>query len=268
MLLLYIILASLAEMLVALVGIFFVFLGSDKLKKYIAYFISFAVGTLLAVIFLSILPEAVSQTPADVVFAYTLLGFLSFFLLSRVLRWYHHHHENGVTCDHDGEPAGCISLEESEKRTNKSTGYLVLIGDLAHNAIDGVIITLAFLADVKVGIATTIAVLFHELPQEIADFFILINAGFSKKKALLLNLLSSSTTIIVAVLTYFIAVDATKAIGPALGLVAGNFLYIAASDLIPELHEWNKKGGSTVRQFSLILLGVAVMYLVLVLIPE
>ena len=268
MILLYIIIASIAEMLVALAGIFFVFLGSGKLKKYIAYFISFAVGTLLAVIFLSILPEAIEEASANVVLGWTLIGFLFFFLLSRGLHWYHHHHENGVMCDGDNKPIGCVSPDKHPDKNIKSSGYLVLMGDFVHNAIDGVIITLAFTADVKLGIATTIAVLFHELPQEIADFFILVNAGFSRKKALLMNFLSSSATPIVAVLTYFLIVDAEKVIGPALGLVAGNFLYIAASDLIPELHAWHKSGGSTVRQFALILLGIALMYGILVFIPE
>ncbi|GMQ94899.1 MAG: hypothetical protein BMS9Abin13_009 [Patescibacteria group bacterium] len=266
MILLYIVLATIAEMIVALAGIFFVFLGSEKLKRYLPYFISFSVGTFLAVVFLNILPEAMKYSSPDTILSYTLAGFLFFLLLSRFLHWYHHHEKR--ECSPEDGSSKCVRVDDT-RVSIKASGYLVLAGDFIHNFIDGIIIALAFLADVNIGIVTTIAVLFHEFPQEVADFFILINAGFSKKKALLFNFLVSSTTLVGAVITYFLAVNIDKFIGPALGLVAGNFLYIAASDLIPELQARHGAGtGSTIRQFSLILLGVFIMYTIIILMPE
>jgi len=264
MLLIYITIATLLEMLVALVGILFVFISTEKLKKYLPSFISFSVGTFLGVIFLNILPEAISKSSVNIALAYTLVGFLFFFILSRFLHWYHHHHE-----EEDKEAYHHISGAHMRIKSKKATGYLVLAGDSVHNAIDGVIIAMAFIADFNVGVVTTIAVLFHEFPQEVADFFILLNSGFSKMKALILNFAVSSTTLIAAVLTYFLAVNVDNVIGPALAIVAGNFLYIAAADLIPELHERHQAGtGSTLRQFSLIVLGILIMYAIISVMPE
>lgn len=264
MLFISIVIATLAEMLVALAGMFFVFMSAEKLRKYLPHFISLSVGAFLGVIFLDLLPEAIHESSTEVALSYTLIGFLFFFLLSRFLHWYHHHHE-----DEDNEVIHHTSELHPKMATKKSTGYLVLAGDSVHNTVDGVVIALAFIADFNVGVVTTIAVLFHEFPQEVADFFILLNSGFSKVKALMLNLAVSSTTLIAAVVTYFIAVDFDKIIGPALAIVAGNFLYIAAADLIPELHERHRAGtGSTFRQFSLIALGVLIMFVIISLMPE
>jgi len=153
-------------------------------------------------------------------------------------------------------------------KSKKTTGYLVLAGDSVHNFIDGVVIALSFIADFNIGVVTTIAVLLHEFPQEVADFFILLNSGFSKTKALMLNFTVAFTTPIAAIATYFLAFGTDKIIGPALGIVAGNFLYIAATDLIPELHEKHKNGASTLKQFSLIILGILIMYTIITLMPE
>lgn len=242
----YIIIASILESLVSLVGVIFLFFGFERLKSYIQYFISFSVGTFLGVIFFDILPEALEISEVQTVFLFVIVGFLFFFLLSRILNIYHAHHEDDLIC-HD--------------HYKKTSGYKVLIGDVIHNFIDGVIIALAFLADFQLGILTTIAVLLHEFPQEASDFFVLINSGFSKGKALLSNFLISFSTILGAILTYFFANNLEGIIGPALGLVAGNFLYIAASDLVPELHEgYREKGTSTIGQFILIILGVWLIY--------
>ncbi len=263
MLLIWIIIATLFEMLVALAGMLFVFISTEKLKKYLPLFISFSVGTFLGVIFLNILPEAIDKSSANTALAYTLVGFLFFFLLSRFLHWYHHHHE-----EEDKEAYHHIGGAHLMIKSKKATGYLVLAGDSVHNAIDGVIIALAFIVDFNVGVVTTIAVLFHEFPQEVSDFFILINSGFSKTKALVLNFAVATTTLFTAIITYFVASDMDKMIGPALGIVAGNFLYIAAADLIPELHERHKDGASTIRQFSLIVLGILLMYALILIMPE
>jgi len=246
--LLYIVIASILESLASLIGVVFLFLGYDRIKEYIQYFISFSVGTFLGVIFFDILPEALDVSNQETVFLYVIVGFLFFFLLSRFVNLYHVHYEEDLMC-HD--------------HYKRKSGYMVLAGDIIHNFIDGIIIALAFLADLHLGIITTIAVLLHEFPQEASDFFVLVHSGFSKGKALLFNFLVSLSTIAGALLAYFFAVNAENIIGPALGLVAGNFLYIAASDLIPELHTGHRENGAnTFGQFILIILGVGLMYII------
>ncbi len=243
---LYILSASIIESLVALIGILFLFLGYERFKKYLPYLVSFSVGTFLAVTFFELLPEASEHLGHELAPFYILGGFLFFFLLSRFLRWYHHHEE------------GC-----SEHGQIKVGGHLVLVGDFVHNFIDGIIIALAFMVNIPVGIATTVAVLSHEFPQEASDFFILINSGFSKSKALMFNLLVSLSTVLGATITYFLASKMDKIVGPALGIVAGNFLYIAMSDLVPELNHDHSGTKDTIIQFISIVLGILLIFFVM-----
>ncbi|MDD2935024.1 MAG: ZIP family metal transporter [Candidatus Pacebacteria bacterium] len=245
----YIILATVLESLVSLTGIFLIFLGYEKFKKHLSKFLSFAAGTFLAVIFFEILPEAVEKSSIENVSIYILIGFLFFFLFSRFLHWYHHHEEDDSCC-------------KKEERNFKSAGYLVLAGDFIHNFIDGIIIALAFASGIEIGIVTTIAVLAHEFPQEASDFFVLVNSGFSTSKALLTNFLVSLSTILGATMTFFAVSQVEKIIAPALGIVAGNFLYIAMSDLIPELNSKTRKTGDTAKQFVLIILGVLTIFII------
>ena len=238
----YIIIAVLIEMLVSLAGIFFVF---DQIKKYIHYFISFSVGTFLGVIFFNLLPETINLLSAEVGAMYILGGFLLFFILSRFLFWHHHHHHH-ETHDHDHI---------------KISGSMILVADFFHNFIDGILIVVAFLVDPALGIITTVAVLLHEIPQEISDFFVLIHAGFSKKRALLMNFLISSSTLLGAVVAFFFLSGVENALGPILGIATGNFLYIAASDLLPEIsHE--QKNTKILMQIGVLLLGILLMYFI------
>lgn len=238
----YIIIASLLQMLVAFVGLFFVFLGSDQIKKYVYYFISFSVGTFLGVVFFDLLPEAVELTEHGEGPMWILGGFLLFYILGRFLFWYHHHHSD-TECDHG---------------VSKESGVMVLTADVLHNFIDGILIAGAFMADTHLGVVTTIAVLFHELPQEISDFFVLVHSGMSKARALALNFLVSCSTLFGAMLGYF-ALSMTEGwVGPLLGIAAGNFLYIAASDLLPELNK-SSNAGKRIVQISLVFLGVFIM---------
>lgn len=245
---LYIIIASILESLVALTGILFLFIGYDRFKKYLPHLISFSIGTFLAVVFFELIPESSEMIGAELSSIYILIGFLFFFVFSKFLHWYHHH---------DGDCCPKTSL--------KTSGYLVLMGDFIHNFIDGIIIALAFIADFRIGIVTTVAVLFHEFPQEASDFFVMIHSGFSEGKALFFNFLVSLSTIIGAVLTYFLANKIDIIVGPALGLVAGNFLYISASDLLPEL---NKDHKNILHQLFFVFLGIFVIYLVTSLVHE
>ncbi len=241
MLFLWILGASILETVIAIIGQVAVFLGGERIKKYLRYFVSFAIGTLLGAVFLDILPEALEFAPAETVFIYVLVGFIAFFLLSRFLFWYHCH--NGE-CPVHGSPS------------------LILFGDAIHNFIDGVIIAMAFIANFKLGVITTFAVLLHEMPQEMSDFFVLLHRGYSRSKALFFNFLAAATTVIGAILTYIFAYSAESLIGPALGVVAGNFLYIAASDLLPELRAGHQTGGATLLQFGFIIFGILIIYFV------
>lgn len=237
MVLLWILGASVAESIVSLIGRSIVFLGEKRLKRLTHYFVSLAVGTLLGAIFLEILPEALRLSAVGTVFLWVLFGFLFFFVLERVLLYYHCHEG---TCN------------------VHAAGYLILFGDAVHNFIDGVIIALAFFADLRLGILTSIAVLLHEVPQEIGDFLVLLHSGFTKERALLYNFLVATATIFGAVFTYLAAsrLQIELFIGPALGVVAGNFLYIAASDLIPGLHVHREKRITLLYHVLLIVLGI------------
>lgn len=243
MLLLWILGASVAQSLIALVGQVLVFLFKKKITKYINYLVSFSVGALLGVVFFDILPEALEEASPDIVFTYVLVGFLAFFVLTRILSWSHCH------------TADCHIHDSRE-------GVKVLLGDAIHNFIDGIIIALAFLVDFNLGLVTTAAVLIHETPMEISDFFILIHAGYSVKKALFYNFLIALTTIAGSLLAYFTAQRVEGLMIPALGIVAGNFLYIAASDLIPELHDGDGSKGKVTSaiQIVLIISGILIIY--------
>lgn len=255
----YIILASILESVVSFSGIFFLFMNSERFRKYLHYLVSFSVGAFLAIVFFDLLPESIAESSVETALIFTLVGFLFFFLFSRMIHWYHCHEEEGGVC----LPAQGLSGK------NSASGYMVLAGDLVHNFIDGIAIALAFMADFHLGVITTVAILLHELPQEASDFFIMLHSGFTARKAFFLNFLISLSTLAGALITYFLAGGVKNIIGPALGIVAGNFLYIAASDLVPELHLKHRSGAaSTTIQFSLILLGILLMYFVTTLIPE
>lgn len=233
--------AALLESLVSLIGRLFVFWSEEKIKKIVHHFIGFAVGSLLGVVFLDIFPEALEFASSETVFASALIGFLLFFLLERFLFWYHCH--DGVCQVH-------------------TAGYLVLVGDAIHNFIDGVVISVAFLADFRLGVLTSVAVIFHEIPQEVSDFVVLLHSGFARSRALFYNFLIALATVLGALSAFFIRGSIENILGIALGLVAGNFLYIAAADLIPELH--HSEGHKTATPFVQILLislGVGVILL-------
>ena len=165
-----------------------------------------------------------------------------FFLIERFIHWFHHHHEH-----------------PSEEGQIKPTVALITFGDSVHNFIDGVAIAASFLVNIPLGIVTSLAVAAHEIPQEIGDFSLLLHKCVDRKKVLLLNLLSSAAAIAGAVLTFFMADFVTGLLPVFLSITAGFFIYIAASDLIPEIHEKNKAGFAFIESFLLIL-GVLVIW--------
>lgn len=182
------------------------------------YAMPFAAGSLLAAVFLDLLKDGVEESSADIVFMATLIGIVIFFFAERFLHWFHHHHEH-------------------EDKTKDPTISLVLAGDLAHNALDGIAIAAAFLVSVPTGIVTTIAVAAHEIPQEIGDFGLLMAKGMSRGRVLFWNVISSLATTLMAVFTFALGSDDKLPIGWLLGISAGFLLYIAMSDIIPTVHE-------------------------------
>ena len=182
---------------------------------------SFAAGALIAAVFFDLLPEALSYSDksASSVLTWSLVGITAFFILERRLRWFHHHHEH------------------SGASSEKTLPAMLVIGDTIHNAIDGVVIAFAYLADPAVGVVTTIAVAFHEIPQEIGDFGLLLKSGWGRKKIVLANVFSALATVVAAMVVFFIGRSHEALVSPALALSAGMLLYIALSDVLPSVHE-------------------------------
>lgn len=221
--------------LMALVGIFFVGLKENMLKNILMGLIAFASGTLLGGAFLNLLPEAMAEM-GEATFYYAVIGILVFFVLEKFLYWRH--------C-HEGECPVHMFV------------YLNLIGDGIHNFIDGMIIAATYLASFELGFATTLAVIFHEIPQEIGDFGVLIYGGFQKRRALAYNFATALTAILGSLTAYFLAGLANFA-ALLVPFAAGGFVYVAATDLIPELHKKNTAGTSAIQFFTL-LLGLGLM---------
>ena len=209
-----ILIATVAVSLISLIGIFFIGIKGNTFEKFIEYLVGFAVGGLLGGAFFHLLPEAMESKDSSI-FIYVLSGIVIFFLIEKVFHWRHCHKGQ---CD------------------AHAFTYLNIIGDAVHNFLDGMIISASFMADTRLGVATTIAVAAHEIPQEIGDFGILLLGGFSKAKALLCNFLSALTAIGGAMVTYFAFSHALWLKGFLIPLTAGGFIYIALVDLIPEMH--------------------------------
>lgn len=189
---------------------------ADKLAKYAT---PFAAGALLAAVFLDLLKEGLESTSTDTVMIAALVGIIGFFFIERFLRWFHHRHNH---------------LKEDDKTITKP---LIIIGDTVHNALDGVAIAAAFLVSPATGVVTTIAVAAHEIPHEIGDFALLLNKGMSRASVLWVNIASALATTIFAVITYAVGSAEVLPIGFLLGLSAGFLLYIAMSDVIPDIQE-------------------------------
>jgi zinc and cadmium transporter len=209
-------------------------------KKLVPWLISYAVGALLGIAMLGLLPSALDSLPAQHVFTALLLGILLFFILEKLVLWRHCH-------THDCEVHG--------------TGVAsVIVGDAFHNFVDGAVIAAAVLTSVPLGVSTALAVAAHEIPQEVGDFAILLHAGYSRRKALGLNVLSALASALGAVAA-FVAVDGVPHILPyLLVLAASSFLYVAMADLIPDLHK-GRTDASSLRQIILIGLGILTVVL-------
>jgi zinc and cadmium transporter len=208
--------------------------------RLLPYLISYATGTLLGAAFLGMIPAALEQAPTREILAAVLAGMVLFFTLEKLVLWRHCH--------------------DSECRVHSQAAPLILVGDAFHNFVDGVVIAAAFLISIPLGIATSIAVIAHEVPQEIGDFAILLESGYSRTKALVLNTLSAATTLPGAMLAYFWLEDTRTLVPYILALSAASFIYIATADLVPNLHR-RILLQDAVRQIALMLLGIGTIAL-------
>lgn len=230
----------------------------ERWAKFVSkYLITFAIGALFGVAFLDLLPEAAAQTQSlESVLIYALAGILVFYLLEKTLLWYHHHSVEQVW--HKKH-----TLEEKAH----PVGYLITFGDAIHNFIDGLVIAAGFLVDFRLGITTSLAVLFHELPQEIGEFAILLHARFKKARIIMYSISAQMTAVAGFLIGWFYlpVFDGLQAV--AIALAAGGFIYIASTDLLPETHR-EKSLSRSLLQLALLVIGVFVIWQIGQFIPE
>jgi zinc and cadmium transporter len=229
--------------LVSLVGIFTLSIKLDLLKRMVIYLVSLSAGALLGGALLHLIPEAAEHGYSINISLGVIAGILLFFIMEKIVRWRHCHH---ITCDEHPHSLAAMNL----------------FGDAFHNFIDGAFIAGAYLISVPLGVSVTIAVIFHEVPQEIGDFGVLVYAGYKRMKALFFNFLISLTAVLGALVILLLNFEAESLTAILLPFTAGGFIYIATSDLIPEL----RKDISPVRsliQLAFIGLGIFIMWLLL-----
>ena len=239
----------------------FLLLQEDRRNAVLPHGISFAIGALLAVAFWGLIPEAFEQVESEQFQALSgtiLVGILGFFVLEKLLIWRHCHFGHCEAHDGQHDPRhehGHVHSHSYAHGSAKSAGTLIILGDSIHNFVDGVLIAAAFLTDVQLGIVTSLAVAAHEIPQEVGDFAILLDSGYSRSKALFYNVLASLTTVLGGVLAYFSLEDLHNTLPYFLALAASSFIYIAVADLIPSLHTKTDMKTS-LQQIVLIAAGV------------
>ncbi|MAZ30192.1 ZIP family metal transporter [bacterium] len=248
--LLYAIIGSVAVSLISLIGIFTVKLDQAKLRYFTFLSIGLAGGAMFGNAFIHLIPEAIEILEANLAAFFVLLGILAFFILEKFLHWHHHDHFDQAEHDHSD-------------MHHKPLGYLVLTSDVLHNFIDGIAIGAAFLISVEAGIAVTIAIALHEIPQELSDFGLLIHSGFSRGQALLTNFASSLTALLGVLVVFAIGENELLVAGTS-AVAAGMFVYIAGSDLVPQLHKTSSRSGSATQLFMMVIGMTAMFALVLI----
>ena len=244
---LYSIISVFLVSLISFSGALTLAIKKEKLKDFLIYFVSFSAGALLGDVFIHLLPEVLKEYNQSIslIFIFVLVGILSSFILEKIICWRHCHLPITKTHIHN-------------------FAWMNLWGDFFHNIIDGLTIATSYLLNIQAGVATTLAVVFHEIPQEIGDFGVLLHGGFEIKKALLLNFLTALSAFIGAIVSFLLNNKIEHLTLFLVPFAAGNFIYIASSDLIPELHKETeiKKG---LIQTITFLLGVLVMYGLLII---
>jgi len=229
--------STFAITLCVLVAVFFLFFKKASNNRILLFLISLSAGALMGGAFLHLLPEASEQLEINRIYQITLLAFIFFFFMEKLLHWRHCH-----------------------KKVCKvhTFGYMNLFGDAVHNFIDGLVIASTFLIDTHLGITTTIAIALHEIPQEVGDFGVLLYAGFKKKTALIINYLVALTVVLGGIVGYCLSFYLTSIIPYLLPFAAGGFIYIAASDLMPEIRKVQSLKRSLVS-FVIFIIGILIM---------
>lgn len=222
--------------------------------EWVPMLVSYAIGALLGAVFLEILPHAFELTKSiENTAATILLGILLFFVMEKLVLWRHCH------------------VQECEAHVpahdHGRSGMMIMVGDTFHNFVDGIIIAAAFLADFQIGVVTALAIIAHEIPQEVGDFLILLHSGYSKRQAFMLNLLSSLATVVGGVIAYFMLQSMRDWIPFFLGIAAASMIYVAVADLIPGLHK-RPELQATLQQALLIGLGIGSIWLTKALLGE
>jgi zinc and cadmium transporter len=230
--------------LISLIGVFGCLYHEKSIRKVLLYLVSFAAGALLGDVFLHLLPEIVNEVGFTVeISLYIMAGIVFSFIIEKFIHWRHCHFPD-------------------EKGHVHAFAWMNIFGDAVHNFIDGILIAASYFVSIPVGIATTAAVICHEIPQEIADFGVLIHGGFSKTKALLVNFGSALTAILGALLALFLHARMENASLFLIPFTAGTFIYIASADLIPELHK-EVKVERSIMQLGAFILGIVFMVVLL-----
>src|SRR3989338_5545032 len=237
---LYTFIGILVVSVISLLGVFVLPSREDILKKYIFLFISLAVGALLGDAFIHLIPEALENSSnATLTSTLVIAGILIFFILEKFLHWHHH-----------GEDTDSIHIHPM--------GKLILFSDGVHNFIDGIIIGVSFIVSVPVGVATTLAVILHEIPQEIGDFAVLLHSGYTKSRALWLNFMSALCAVLGLLVAFLLGEIGRVFTTWILPVAAGGFIYVAVADLIPELQK-TKETKHSILQILAVITGVLAM---------
>lgn len=226
--------------LISLIGIFFLSLKTKRLSKILIILVSFATGALFGDVFIHLIPEIAKAGFTAGSSIYILSGILMFFIIEKFVQWHHCHYP------------------EHEHHKTKPLATMNLVGDGLHNFVDGMLIAGSYMVNFQLGMTTTIAVLLHEIPQEIGDFSILIYSGFSRLKALFYNFISALTAVIGAV--FVLMLSSAQGFNFLIPFTAGGFIYIAGADLLPELHRTEYSFKNTLSQFLAIIAGILIMY--------
>lgn len=232
---------------ISLTGLAAFSVNEQKLKRLIFLLVALAVGALLGDAIIHLIPEAFEKGGSTSLISLCIIaGIIIFFIFEKILGWHHHHHTRPADCK------DCVDI--------LPVGRLVLFSDGLHNLVDGVIIAVSYFTSIEIGIATTIAIILHEIPQEIGDFGILIHAGYTRAKALFFNFLSALLAVGGVLLVFLLRETIESLLPLILGFAAGNFIYIAAADLLPELHKQHGIKQSALETLFVIM-GITAMYL-------
>lgn len=239
MTLFYILAATFVISLLSLVGVIFMSKNAEFLDKIVFLLVGLSTGTLLGSAFLHLIPESLEFLDIETVSLITLASFVFFFFIEKFLHWHHHH--------------------DSSEHAANHLGHINLLGDAVHNFIDGLIIAASFAVNFQLGLATSIAIVLHEVPQEIGDFAVLIYSGMTRQKAIFYNFVVALTAVAGGILGYLFISSSEILIGYLLPVAAGGFLYISTSDLVPEIRE-EKDPSKSLKALALFLVGIAIMY--------